>query len=64
MLSELAKNDINALQQSGCVLTAEEIVELNDIACEIEMGKYTTPQNHPRIAFANNTPIHEPTVGS
>ena len=48
----------------GCEPTDAEIVELNDLALRIERGKFTTPINHPRIGFANDVVIHEPTIGA
>lgn len=63
MLSELAKNDLAALRQQGFCPTDEEVVKLNDIALRIERGKDTTPANAPRVAFAGNIVLHEPTIG-
>ena len=64
MLTETAKNDLAALRQQGFKPTDEEVVRLNDLAIRIERGKYTTPTNHPRFAFAGNTVLHEPTIGA
>lgn len=64
MLTETAKNDLAALRQQGFKPTDEEIVELNDLAVRIERGKDTTPANMPRVGFAGNAVLHEPTVGA
>lgn len=64
MLTETAKNDLAALRQQGFKPTDEEVVALNDLAIRIERGKDTTPANMPRVAFAGNIVLHEPTVGA
>lgn len=64
MFSELAKNDLEALRKSGYNPTDEEVIKLNDLANKIERGKYTTPANHPRMGFAGNVVLHEPTIGA
>ena len=64
MLSELAKQDLIALRQQGFQPTDEEVVKLNDIALRLERGKHTTPANAPRVAFAGNVVLHEPTIGA
>ena len=63
MLTQTAKNDLAALRASGFNPTDEEIVQLNDLALKIERGKETTPANMPRVAFAGNVVLHEPTIG-
>lgn len=63
MISEIAKNDLKRLRENGFNPTDEEIIKLNDIGIRIEAGKQTTPANHPRIGFAGNIAIHEPTIG-
>lgn len=64
MLTKLAEEDLKSLRKMGCEPTDAEIVELNDLAIRIERGKFTTPANHPRIGFANDVVIHEPTIGA
>ena len=64
MLTKLAEEDLKSLRKMGCEPTDAEIVELNDLALRIERGKFTTPSNHPRIGFANNVILHEPTIGA
>lgn len=64
MLTETAKNDLAALRAAGFSPTDEEIVKLNDLAIRIERGKDTTPANMPRVAFAGNVVLHEPTIGA
>lgn len=64
MLTKTAKNDIAALRASGFTPTDEEIIQLNDLALKIECGKDTTPANMPRVAFAGNVVLHEPTIGA
>ena len=64
MFSELAKNDLKRLRDEGYDITDEEIIALNDLAIQIEVGKDTTVANHPRFAFAGNVVLHEPTVGA
>ncbi len=64
MFSELAKNDLIALRQQGFEPTDEDVVKLNDLALRIERGKHTTPANAPRVAFAGNVVLHEPTIGA
>lgn len=64
MLAQTAKIDLAALRAAGCEPTDEQIVRLNDLALRIERGQETTPENHPRIAFAGNVVLHEPTIGA
>lgn len=64
MLSKMAKSDLDALRQGGHHPTDEDIIRLNDLALKIERGKDTTPANMPRIAFAGNIILHEPTIGA
>ena len=64
MLTATAKNDLAALRQQGYTPTDEEIIRLNDLAIRIERGKETTPANMPRIGFAGNVVLHEPTIGA
>ncbi len=64
MLTKTASEDLKALRANGFAPTDEEIVALNDIALRIERGQDTTPANHPRIAFAGETVMHEPTIGA
>ena len=64
MLTKTAKNDLAALRASGFNPTDEEIIQLNDLALKIERGKNTTPANMPRVAFAGNVVLHEPTIGA
>jgi hypothetical protein len=64
MLTATAKNDLAALRQQGFNPTDEEIIKLNDLAVRIEQGKETTPANMPRIGFAGNVVLHEPTIGA
>lgn len=64
MFSELAKNDLIALRQQGFEPTDEEIIKLNDLGMQIEVGKDTTIVNHPRFAYAGNIVFHEPTIGA
>lgn len=64
MLSALAKSDLERLRRAGFSPTDEEIVRLNDLGVRIERGKNTTVANMPRIAFAGNVVLHEPTIGA
>lgn len=64
MLTETAKNDLAALRAAGYEPTDDEVVRLNDLAVRIERGKETTPANMPRVAFAGNVVLHEPTIGA
>ena len=64
MFSELAKNDLIALRQQGFEPTDEDVIKLNDLALAIERGRNTTPANMPRIGFAGNVTLHEPTIGA
>lgn len=64
MFAELAKHDLVRLRESGYQITDEEVVALNDLAVQIEVGKDTTIANHPRFAFAGNVVFHEPTIGA
>lgn len=64
MFSDLAKNDLQQLREQGFCPTDEEIIALNDLAVQIEIGKDTTVANHPRFAQAGNVVFHEPTVGA
>ena len=64
MLTETAKNDLAALRAAGFAPTDEEVIKLNDLAIRIERGKETTPANMPRVAFAGNVVLHEPTTAA
>lgn len=64
MLTKTAELDIKALREGGFSPTDAEIVELNDLAIRIERGKDTTPANMPRVGFAGNVVLHEPTIGA
>ena len=64
MLTATAKNDLAALRLQGFKPTDDEIIKLNDLAIRIERGKDTTPANMPRVGFAGNVVLHEPTIGS
>lgn len=64
MFSELAKNDLQRLREQGYTPTDDEIIALNDLAVQIEIGKDTTVANHPRFAYAGNVVLHEPTIGA
>ena len=52
------------MRAAGYEPTDEEIIRLNDLAIRIERGKETTPANMPRVAFAGNVVLHEPTIGA
>lgn len=62
-LAKTAKIDLEQLRRGGYSPTDEEVIQLNDLAIRIEKGKDTTPANAPRIAFAGNVVLHEPTIG-
>lgn len=64
MLTETARHDLAALRAAGYAPTDEEVVRLNDLAIRIERGKETTPANMPRVGFAGNVILHEPTIGA
>lgn len=64
MLAKTAEIDLKALRDSGFSPTDAEVVRLNDIALQIEHGKDTTAVNAPRVAFAGNVVLHEPTIGA
>lgn len=64
MLTKTAKNDLASLRENGFNPTDEEIIQLNDLALKIERGNETTPANMPRVAFAGNVVLYEPTIGS
>lgn len=64
MLAQTAKIDLAALRAAGYKPTDEQVIRLNDLALRIERGQETTPENHPRIAFAGNAVLHEPTIGA
>ena len=64
MLSELARSDLERLRRAGFSPTDEDIVRLNDLGVRIERGKDTTVANMPRVAFAGNVILHEPTIGA
>ena len=52
------------MRAAGYEPTDEEIIRLNDLAIRIERGKETTPANMPRVGFAGNVVLHEPTIGA
>lgn len=52
------------MRANGYQPTDADVVALNDLAIRIERGENTTPANHPRIAFAGSTVLHEPTIGA
>ena len=64
MFAELAKHDLARLRESGYEVTDEEVIALNDLAVQIENGKDSTVANHPRIAYAGNVILHEPTIAA
>lgn len=64
MTSKTAKIDIEALIKDGYKPTIDEIIRLNDLGVSIEMGKETTPANYPRMGFAGNVVLFEPTIGA
>lgn len=64
MLSAIAKSDLERLRRLGFSPTDEEIIKLNDLGVRIERGKNTTVANMPRVAFAGNVVLHEPTIGA
>lgn len=64
MLTETARRDLAALRAAGYSPTDDEIIRLNDLAIRIERGKETTPANMPRVGFAGNVILHEPTIGA
>ena len=51
------------MRAAGYEPTDEEVIRLNDLAIRIERGKETTPANMPRVGFAGNVVLHEPTIG-
>lgn len=63
MFAELARRDLERLRVAGKTPTDAQVVRLNDLAVQLERGKDTTAVNHPRVAFAGNAVLHEPTVG-
>lgn len=63
MLCKMAEIDLAQLRKNGHTPTDAEIIELNDLAIRIESGQNTTPYNHPRVGFAGNVILHEPTIG-
>ena len=52
------------MRAAGYEPTDEEVIRLNDLAIRIERGKETTPANMPRVGFAGNVVLHEPTIGA
>lgn len=64
MFSKLAKTDIELLRQQGFTPTDDEIIELNDLAVKIEIGKDQTVVSAPRVCTVGNVTLYEPTIGS
>lgn len=64
MFAKLSRSDLKRLRSAGFSPTDEDVVRLNDLAVRIERGKETTVANMPRIAFAGNVVLHEPTIGA
>lgn len=64
-ITKLAKEDLERLRQNGYTPTDEEVVQLNDLARDIENGKDLTVVNAPRCQLVGeNTLLWEPTIGS
>lgn len=64
MFAELARSDLESLRAAGFKPTDADVIRLNELAVRIERGKETTVANMPRIAYAGNVVLHEPTIGS
>lgn len=64
MFAELAKHDLEKLRAKGINPTDADVVRLNDLAVLLERGKETTAANFPRVAFAGNIALHEPTCAA
>ena len=64
MFAKLAESDLERLDAAGYHATYAQAIRLNDLAVRIERGKNTTAANMPRVAFAGNVTLHEPTVGA
>jgi hypothetical protein len=65
MISSLAISDIAILTASGATLKPEEVITLNALACKITAcEKCTEIATPPRICWAGETILHEPTIQS
>lgn len=63
MLSKFAKGDFSDLEAQGIRLTPEEIITLNELGLRVERAATSADINAcPRIGWAGNVPIHEPTL--
>lgn len=61
MVSPRAVEDLETLREEGLNPSIEDIVRLNELGLMLDSGKETTFANAPRIAFAGDIAIHQPT---
>lgn len=65
MLSQMAIDDMDELREQGACLTPEDIIRLNELGLRVERGGTASDVIAcPRIGWAGDTPIHEPTLAS
>lgn len=62
MISQLAIDDLKRLRNEGLTPTDADVIRLNALALKVTNGKETTAANAPRIGWAGDTPIYEPTI--
>lgn len=62
MISQLAIGDLKRLRDEGLTPTDADVIRLNALALKVTNGKETTAANAPRIGWAADTPIYEPTI--
>jgi hypothetical protein len=63
MLASLAKEDIEALQDEGCVIRPSDVVRLNSLACRIEKKYDFRMATLPRVALCGGVLFQQPTIG-
>lgn len=61
MVSPRAVEDLEALREEGLQPSIEDIIRLNELGLQLDSGKETTFANAPRIGFAGDVAIHQPT---
>lgn len=65
MVSEMAIDDIESLQDDGYEVTPRDIVKLNALGLKVQKNSISATMSiMPRCAILGNVVLHEPTIGS
>jgi len=62
VISQLAICDLKRLRDEGLTPTDADVIRLNALALNVSNGKETTAACAPRIGWAGDTAIYEPTI--